>query len=225
MAIPLFSHEAPVAAVLSRARVSSVQDPQRLMEKIRSEFSAQKGRFETLEPAGKSADSVRVYDTWGANVAVKFCGMEFENGRAAGFWMRSGAPIRFAWDNGSNVELYTEFFKAYGKSLSESSTVPEKYALVPIEAYGTFRISEAAGAHRVYLVMERFRPEIDGIVDMPSVPSLWAAWEELSGHWRIFEEKARGAVPQLVHSLILGNTHKENPEKGKWVFALPHDFE
>lgn len=213
-----------VAAVVKNASRSAVPDPCKLVEKIRREFSAQKGMFESLEILG-GKERVRIYDPAGANVAIKLCGMEFADEKTVGLWLLSGAPGRFAWINGSDVGRYADFFREFEAFLSANGMEPEKYSIVPIEAYGTFEISQGGKVQKVYLVMELLEPEIRHTRIMPDIPSLRAALNELETHIIGFNAKAKFASPQLMDSLILGNTGKGNPESGKWVFALPHDYE
>lgn len=195
----------------------SPADARELMATLKQNMREDPGFYSQLEPFRTTGQSrMREMEFKGKTVLVKDCGIPYYKERKPG---RMQYTTSTNWREGTRYRTqYLRFYKKYLAAIRNKMISPNNYLLVPIAAYGRIKAMKADGFD--YLVMQ----------EVKTLPN--NAWDKNAHAIRAFDEmkedlkKIEGLKPQhrIFDVLVLGNTNPQNPEKGKWIFALPHDY-
>lgn len=205
---PVLSKNArAVRRILESARQS------RLSRQERKKILAVLGRIIAVKPISPrlwsviGTGTVRLFEHAGKKVAVK---------------LMPGAE-RFAGLHGFDYAEHNKFYIKYRRALKKGTITPEKYVLVRLRPFGTFRSRDGK---QKFLVMELVAGGNVNAVKYTFSASAQKSLELAQHELRENLRKLGGLfkTPQFSDSLLLGNTNPSEPEKGKWVFALPHDY-
>lgn len=228
MALQVFSpmQDPKVAAVVAQARASRAKDRAPIVGKIREGLETGHSFFEKLDIVNSTYDeTIRAYDTNGANVVVKYCGRNAlrEDRNDSQQKLLDG---RNAANHGSSIVNYWLLMRAYQELEERGEIEHEHYAIVPIDCLAKIQVREDAHFERVYIVLER----MNDLMELGAGPSLSWAYREMRSDFETVQAYLRGEAGanwsfalQISMSMILGNTNPDNIYDGKWVFAALHD--
>ena len=214
--------------VLEKARANHISPAVRksIFNEVTQAIIADPTRFSALPSIDtrthhSKGSYVRVYKSkeTGAEVIVKDCGIMLK-GKVAGY----NLPVI----EGVDYKNHLRFYSAYRRALKRGAFKPERYVLTRIRPYGVFSISEKSGP-KFFLVMEKLNS-----FSFEQIEEHWhrhglgqAVWEmedHLKGIMQSDTTKKLKRPQAGKGTIVLGNTNPEEPEKGKWVVALPHDI-